>query len=430
MGPTLKRIDTSQLRAGMYLHELCGSWMEHPFWRSSFKLSDPKDIARILASGVKQAWIDTARGLDVDCGETEQQARERIERELVQTVAEPSAAIQSTGPAPSIEPSPEAAAQRVSLAEELDRATQICRDSRRAVMGMFREARMGAAIEPASVAPLVEQIAGSVMRNPAALISVARLKTADDYTYMHSVAVCGLMIALARQMGLDAGLVREAGMAGLLHDVGKMMVPNAVLNKPGSLTDEEFAQVKAHPVQGHALLSRSGLVSQAALDVCLHHHEKMDGSGYPHGLAGEDISLLARMGAVCDVYDAITSNRPYKRGWDPAESVRKMAEWSKGHFDPAVFQHFVRSVGIYPVGALVRLKSDRLAVVVEAPSASLLRPVVLAFHSATERRPVRRERLDLAEPDCPDAITSHEDPAHWKLGNIDALWKSPAQVAA
>lgn len=420
MAASLKRIDTRQLRTGMYLHELCGSWMEHPFWRSSFKLDDPKDIERILASGVKQAWIDTSRGLDIADGEPEQVARERVERELVETVA-------AAAPA---EVEPVSEQRGVSLAEELDRATQICRDSRRAVMGMFREARMGAAIEPASVAPLVAEIAGSVMRNPAALISVARLKTSDDYTYMHSVAVCGLMIALARQMGLDEGLVREAGLAGLLHDVGKMMVPNAVLNKPGRLTDDEFILVKTHPERGHAMLARSGLVPEAALDVCLHHHEKVDGSGYPHGLAGEQISLLARMGAVCDVYDAITSNRPYKRGWDPAESVRKMAEWSKGHFDPVVFQHFVRSVGIYPVGALVRLKSERLAVVVEAPSASLLKPVVLAFHSATERRPIRRERLDLSAPGCTDAIASHEDPARWKLGNTDALWKAPETALA
>jgi putative nucleotidyltransferase with HDIG domain len=419
MAPSLKRIATSQLRTGMYLHEMCGSWMEHPFWRTSFRLDDPKDIERILASGVKQAWIDTARGLDVACGETEQQARERVEHELVEAVAEPAAA----------EPA-EPAVQRVSLAEELQRATQICRDSRRAVMGMFREARMGAAILPDSVAPLVQEIASSVMRNPAALISVARLKTSDDYTYMHSVAVCALMIALARQMGLDAALVREAGMAGLLHDVGKMMVPNAVLNKPGRLTDDEFTLVKTHPERGHEILIRGGQVSQHALDVCLHHHEKVDGSGYPHGLAGREISLLARMGAVCDVYDAITSNRAYKRGWDPAASVRKMAEWSKGHFDPVVFQHFVRSVGIYPVGALVRLKSDRLAVVVEAPGGSLLKPVVLVFHSATGRRPIRRERLDLSAPGCTDAIASHEDPANWKLGNIDALWQSPETAAA
>src|SRR6185312_2818143 len=100
------------------------------------------------------------------------------------------------------------------------------------------------------------------------------------------------------------------------------------------------------------------------LEVCLHHHEKVDGTGYPDRLGGDQISLCAKMGAVCDVYDAITSNRPYKVGWDPAESIRKMTEWSAGHFDQTVFQAFVRSIGIYPVGSLVRLESGRLGIII------------------------------------------------------------------
>ena len=169
---------------------------------------------------------------------------------------------------------------------------------------------MGKAIEAEAAAPLVEEISNSVMRNPGALISLARLKTADDYTFMHSVAVCALMIALARQLGLDEQQTRDAGMAGLLHDLGKAMIPMEILNKPGKLTDEEFALVKTHPEEGHKLLLAGIGISEMTRDVCLHHHEKVDGSGYPKRLNSETMSLFAKMGAVCDVYDAVTSNRP------------------------------------------------------------------------------------------------------------------------
>src|SRR5439155_18292257 len=141
---------------------------------------------------------------------------------------------------------------------------------------------LGRAIDAEHCIPLVHDITESVFRNPGALVSLARLKTQDDYTYMHSVAVCALMVALARQLGLDEARCRDAGLAGLLHDTGKALMPPEVLNKPGKLTDAEFAMMKLHPQRGHELLSEGRAVVGAALDVCLHHHEKFDGSGYPH----------------------------------------------------------------------------------------------------------------------------------------------------
>jgi putative nucleotidyltransferase with HDIG domain len=273
-----------------------------------------------------------------------------------------------------------AAVQRViapvSIAAEIEKAAKICAQSKRAVMSMFQEARMGNAVDTNGARQMVEEISDSVSRNPGALISLARLKTADDYTYMHSVAVCAMMVALARQLGLDEEQTRLAGLAGLMHDLGKAAMPMDVLNKPGKLTDVEFSVIKTHPVEGYRLLKAGKDVDEVVLDVCLHHHEKTDGSGYPKGLKADEISLFAKMGAVCDVYDAITSNRPYKSGWDPAESLRKMAEWANGHFDGKVFQAFVKSLGIYPIGSLVKLSSGRLGVVVDQTSKSLTTPCV------------------------------------------------------
>lgn len=296
-------------------------------------------------------------------------------------------------------------------------------------MSMFREVRLGKAVDMDNVQNLVEEISDSLARNPGALISLARLKTADDYTYMHSVAVCAMMVALARQLKLDEEQTRAAGVAGLLHDLGKAMMPMDILNKPGKLTDAEFSIIKSHPVEGHKLLLGGSEVGEIALDVCLHHHEKMDGSGYPKGFKGDEISLFAKMGAVCDVYDAITSNRPYKAGWDPAESLRKMAEW-KGHFDPKVFQAFVKSLGIYPIGSLVRLTSGRLGVVVEQTAQSLVNPMVKVFFSTKSNMRIVTEVIDLSRPGSLEKIIGREDPAVWRFPDLNEMWTGLAQAPA
>ncbi|WP_455383832.1 HD-GYP domain-containing protein, partial [Acidihalobacter prosperus] len=308
-----------------------------------------------------------------------------------------------------------------SAAEEMHRATRILGRARHAVTNLFAEARLGKAVDVESCLPVVEEISESVARNSAALISLARLKTKDEYTYMHSVSVCALMVALARQLGLNETQTRETGLAGLLHDVGKMAMPEDVLNKPGKLTDEEFVVMKSHPERGHDILLRSGMTSEGTLDVCLHHHEKLDGSGYPHRLQGEQIGLYARMGAICDVYDAVTSNRPYKNAWDASESLMRMAQW-EGHFDPTIFQAFVKSVGIYPIGSLVKLHSGRLGVVIEQNPGSLTKPVLRVFFSTKSNAAIPMQVLDLSENHISDRIVGREDPNQWGFKHLDRLW--------
>ena len=407
----LKKISVKQLTVGMYLKEFCGSWMEHPFWRNSFVITDPKDIERVRASSIQEVWIDCEKGLDVAPDQpaiSEAESDALVEAELSRV----SESQRETAP--------------TSTSEELARAAKICAQAKRAVTSMFQEARMGKAIDADNARKLVEEISDSVTRNPGALISLARLKTADDYTYMHSVAVCALMIALGRQLKLDEEIVRKLGIAGLLHDLGKAMMPLEVLNKPGKLTDDEFRIMKSHPEEGYKLLLESSGVDDITFDVVLHHHEKTDGSGYPKGLKDSEISLHAKMGAVCDVYDAITSNRPYKAGWDPAESLRKMAEWANGHFDPSVFQAFVKSLGIYPIGSLVRLASGRLGLVVEQSPKSLLTPRVKIFFSTRSNARIVPEIIDLASPACKEKIASREDPAKWNFPDLNELWSGQA----
>ena len=396
----LKRIKIKQLRLGMY----CSSWVNTPlFVKKSFLVNDRDELDQIINSGIKEVFINTNKGLDV----LSEPVSTPIAKKTVGL-----AALQN-----SIDP-----ITLLTINEELNQASKIVNRSKEAITSMFSEARMGKAVNVENAISLVAEITSSVMRNPSALIGLARLKTKDDYTYMHSVAVCALMVSLARQLGLSAEQTRESGLAGLLHDIGKMAIPLDILNNPGKLTDKEFAVVKEHPVAGYRMLLEGGAVGEIALDVCLHHHEKMDGTGYPDQLSGDNISVFARMGMLCDVYDAITSNRPYKQGWCPSESLRKMAEW-EGHFDKSIFQAFVKCIGIYPVGTLVRLKSGRLGVVVEQQiGKSLLLPKVRVFFSSKSNSYIMPQLLDLAEPRAGDKIVAREDAGKWQLKDINKYW--------
>jgi HD-GYP domain-containing protein (c-di-GMP phosphodiesterase class II) len=406
----LKKINVEHLRAGMHLHGLCGSWMDHPFWRTKFVIKDADEIRLIVDSGIKEVWIDVEKGIDAP-------AAAESSQEVAAGVAAASAN-EAAAATPHQAPPP----KRVAMAEEVQRAARICTSAKTAIVSMFSEVRMGKAISGQAAGELVDEISSSVMRNPGALISLARLKTADDDTYMQSVAVCALMVALAGRLGCDETQTREAGMSGLLHDLGKAMMPMEVLNKPGKLTDEEFRIIRGHPEEGHRLLVEGGTVGAVPLDVVLHHHEKTDGSGYPHHLKDEQISVFAKMGAVCDVYDAITSNRPYKAGWDPAESIKKMTEWCTGHFDARIFQAFVKSIGIYPVGSLVRMSSGRLGVVTEQSERSLLTPRIKVFFSSSSMTHIPPEVIDLARPGVTEKIVAREDPQKWGIKNLEQIW--------
>ena len=416
----LRRVPLDEVQIGMFVHAMEGSWLQHPFWKKRFVLDSEHDLQRLRDSDIPGIIIDDERGAaPVPKDDPTRQPiasapaskpRPGSNRVSEAEFAKPRAPIDLLSTTP------------CSVAEETERARTIVGKSKRAVMKMFGEVRLGHAIEMQGVGSLVDEISASVARNPSALINVARLKSKDEYTYMHCVAVCALMINLARTLELNEVQVRELGLAGLLHDLGKMAVPDPVLNKPGKLTDEEFAVVRQHPQRGYDLLVENPDAPAIAAEVVLHHHEKYDGTGYPDGLKGEAISLYARMGAICDVYDAITSNRPYKDGWAPAESIARMLEW-EGHFDPKLLDAFVRSIGIYPIGTLVRLRSNRLGLVVAENKRDPTHPKVKAFYAIYERALTRPEIVTIGTSLRDDAIIKRELPEHWNLGDWPMLQK-------
>jgi HD-GYP domain-containing protein (c-di-GMP phosphodiesterase class II) len=402
----LKKVDSSQLRVGMFIHDLDCGWMEHPFVRNRFVITTEDEIRKILTAGIRGVTIDCARGLDVSTAPTVAESEAATEAEVAAIAAQPVTPLRTT------------------LAEEFERAAIIRRQAAGLVKIVMQDARLGKAVEMDKVSPVVENITASILRNASALLGLSVIKNKDDYTFLHSVSVCTLLVAFCRSRQMDAETTYQAGIGGLLHDTGKALVPDAILNKPGRLTDEEFEIVRRHPRDGYDILRRSPEIGAIPLDITLHHHERRDGTGYPDRQGEQDISELAQMAAIVDVYDAITADRCYHKGMPAAEALRKMYEWSKFHFNPALMQEFMRCVGIYPVGTLVLLESGRLAVVVEPHETSLLTPKVNVFYSTKSRTYIKPETVDLARGmgfGGADKILRHESPEKWQVDPLRFL---------
>ncbi|QLI81984.1 HD-GYP domain-containing protein [Chitinibacter fontanus] len=396
----IKKIPSEAIRVGMFIHDLNVDWMNHPFVRNQFVITDDAAIAQIMATGVREVYIDTERGLDMPDAPTVEEVNAELDAQLIKIAEEPSPII------------------KVSFAEEMGRARKIHGQATNAVRMVMRDVRLGQAIELEGVAQVVEDITDSVLRNSGALVGLSGIKDKDEYTFLHSVSVCTLMVTFAQSLGLDKELIRLAGVGGLLHDTGKMKVPNEILNKPGRLTEAEFAIMRTHPEEGWQILREIDGLEDIPLDITLHHHERMDGTGYPHKLPGEQISRMAQMAAVVDVYDAITSDRCYHKGMPAPEGLRKLWEWSKFHFNPELVQAFMRTIGIYPVGTLVRLESGRLAVVIEQNEAAMLQPIVKAIFSTKSNTYITPQIIDLSRPmgkGGADKIVGHENPEKWQI---------------
>lgn len=361
----IKRVATSELRIGMYVHDLTRGWWNHPFAKNQFTIDTEQVIQKIANAGVRYVFIDTERGKNVE------------ETDYPCPVPKPHAQHSPTKKA------------RVPAIAEMANARNLYRETTSVVRNLMEGARSGRQVKIAAVYPLAERMVQSVLRNPHAITSVARIKNTDEYTFMHCVSVSALLVAFAHELDLPDEQIQEVAVGGLMHDIGKTLVPQDVLNKPAKLTNDEFAQIKQHVPLGEALLRQVPDLSDCARDVASLHHERMDGQGYPGGLKGENINLIGRMSAIVDVYDALTSERIYKSAWQPTLAIKNLFESSPAQFDSALVQQFASCIGIYPVGSMVALESGLVGIVIEQAD-DLLRPTIRIVYN---RKHLRYERV-------------------------------------
>lgn len=392
----IKQIRIDQLKQGMYIHDLNCGWLDHPFLSNAFHVKDQVTIDKIYNIGIRELYIDTLKGADVRTAPTQDQVNADLNRRLHEIARK-----QPEKPV------------TTELKEEAGRARRLHGEANKIVRHMMDDIRLGQQIEVDRIEPLVEQMVESIFRNQDALLPLARLKNHDDYTFEHSVSVCALLVAFGRGMKLSRDVVKDMALGGLLHDVGKARVPDSILNKPAKLTDDEYVRIQSHVDQGVLVLEQTPGIGEIAMQVTRQHHERFDGSGYPHKLAGGNISLYGQMAAIVDVYDAISSDRVYHKGMSPTQALKKLLEWSSHHFDPQLVQAFIRAIGIYPTGTLVQLESKRIGVVVEQNDKSLLEPVVRIFYHAAQQHYISPEIVDLAK--VQDRIASFENYEKWKI---------------
>lgn len=414
----LKRIDVSEVQLGMYIHKLEGPWLKHPFWKNKFLLTDESQLRDLRGSELDGIVIDVEKGLDV----TESGQRRRG---LVAGLSRATPVARFDAPRlPPRAPMANVFDPRSTVAQgtarEVGHAIGLVARSERILSGIFHQARLGKAIRSSQVEPVIEDLFCSIQRNPHAFNGLMRVKRENSSLYTHALAVSALMISLGRQMRLTPDRIRQAGMAGLLMDVGMGHLPLDVSTIMETLTEAEHKIVRTHTQLGHDFLAIGGEIPEEVMKVCLEHHERFNGSGYPLGLQGEEISLFGRMAAICDVYDSMTSDRPHRPRMEPNAAFEQMRGLD-GQFDPEILNQFIESLGVYPIGSVVRLTSDRLALVVDQNPEDYTRPRVWAFYDIAQRRIVKPEDIDLARFTGHEEIVCSDDAEGYGIENFAHL---------
>ena len=362
-------LPVEQLQVGMYVAELDRPWEETNFLFQGFLLENEDDV-RLVREQCESVTVDILSSVDVELGRRGAPAAKtrRVEKQL-------------------------------SVERALPKAQTAYTQTRSLVSNILDDVRLGKTVNTPEAKEAVGACVDSVMENPDALMLMTRLRNKDEYTAEHSLSVSILSIALGRQIGLERAQLNELGLCGMLHDVGKMMIPDEILNKPGSLSDGEMAIMEQHTVHGRDILMSTPDLPGEAPDVAHNHHERINGSGYPRGLRAENLTWYTKLVSVVDTFDAITSDRIYQRGQTNMAAFKILTQGRGTSWDPDLVFQFIEAVGIYPPGSVAQLSSGEIVVVLESNPKLKLRPKVLVINANME---IGRMRvIDLAE-------TSHD----------------------
>ena len=367
-----RRLDVSRLELGMYVCEVDRPWSETPFLFQGFPLLTKQDLEAVQGC-CQFVYVDEYR-----------RVRIKLERALADQPAKPQAASQSMMQILSVTPSPQL--KREPLSKEVLKAREGGRKTSALIKDMFFDIQLGRGIDTAACRSVVRENLKSMMCNESALLWLSRIKSQDDYTGQHCLAVSVMAMGFGRYLGIEEGGLEQLGLAGLLHDVGKIRIDPAVLNKPGKLTEKEFSLMKAHPGLGHRLLIGHRDLPPIVIDVVYGHHERPDGRGYPRQLGAEQIAPFTRIISIVDTFDAITSNRVYDSARSVKEAFKILMELRDQQFDSELVLRFIEWLGIFPVGTLVQLHTGEVGLVVEKNPTFKLRPKVVVMLDADGQR--------------------------------------------
>lgn len=367
----------SDLKLGMYVAELDRPWIESPFLFQGFVLNEESEINELRAL-CEYVYVDTERSKSGTVLNLKPAKKSSIGDKSNKT---------SKKTAPFSE-----AEFRQSLAG----AYCVYKDARGWIDTMLEDVRLGESVDTQMARELVIALADQVITNPDALVWLTHLRSRDEYTATHCINVCILALTFGRELALDEEQLHCLGLGALLHDIGKMQVPDEILNKPGRLTKDEFEVMMGHPSHGYAMLVDDHNLDENSLHIVLHHHERLDGKGYPNGMAGDDIPLLTRISSIVDVYDAITSDRCYHDGIAPALALENLFKWSAGNYDVSLLEKFIKCLGIYPIGSVIRLNTNAVGVVVATDADHRIKPIVLLTIDANGKAYLPRRLVNLS----------------------------------